>query len=65
MLFRSVDDAGVANGGRVTRVGGAGVVQVAQEAGLAGWTLTVVVRNTIVADSAIQTRSVRRKQANY
>ncbi len=59
---RAVNDARVADGGRVAGVGGAGVVQVAQEAGLAGRALAVVVCNAIMADSTIKTRSMVRNQ---
>ena len=55
---RSVDDARVADGGRVARVGGAGIVEVTQETGFTRRTLAVVVRDAVVADSAVQTRPV-------
>ena len=34
----------------------------AQEAGLAGWTLAVVVGNTVMTDSAVKTWSVERRK---
>ena len=62
---RSVDDARVADGGRVARVGGAGIVKVAQETGLPRRTLAVVVRDAVVADSAVQTRPVEKKNIKF
>ncbi len=62
---RSVDDARVADGGRVARVGGASIVEVAQETGLARGTLAVVVRDAVMADSAVQTRPVEKKNIKF
>lgn len=55
----AVDHAGLANGPGVARVRCAGVVQVAQEAGLVGWALADVRGHSVVASSAILARVLR------
>jgi hypothetical protein len=48
------DDVRLADGTAVARVASAGVVQVAEEAGLSGWALAVVVCDAVVASGAVE-----------
>lgn len=54
----TIDGAGVANGVRVTRIWGARVVQVTQEARFAGRTATMKAADTIYACSAVKARRI-------